>query len=115
MLMGNSIDVQSSDPDNAVVAHTLHWLAVLLEIDDAGEGMIAAYRKAAQTVRQLDQPVSEVVKASGAPGLERLGFTPAVAAMIADWIQTGHLPLLTPAQQKRAGLWPALTRALCKT
>ncbi len=111
----SSLNVPPADPGNAIIAHTLHWLAVLLEIDEGDPEKIAAYRQAAYTVRTLEQQVAAVVRASGASGLEGLGFTPAIAAMIADWIRTGHLPVIEKETQQRAGLWPALTRALCKT
>src|SRR4051794_9996099 len=102
-------------PGNAIIAHTLHWLAVLLEIDEQEAAKVDAYRHAAFAVRQLEQPASELVKLSGARGLEALGIAPAVAVMIADWLRTGELPVLRAVQKSRPGLWPALTRALCKT
>jgi DNA polymerase/3'-5' exonuclease PolX len=111
----SSLNEPTADPENAVIAHTLHWLAVLLEIDDGDASLISAYRHAAHVVRQLDQPVAQLVRANGASGLEHLGFTPHVATLIADWIRSGELPVLSEAQRARKGLWPALTRALCKT
>ena len=110
----NPLNVPPADPGNAVIAHTLHWLAVLLEIDDGDAQRIADYRQAAHRVRQLDQSVAEVVRAHGASGLERLGIKPVIAVMISDWIRTGELPVLD-RERREHGLWPALTRALCKT
>lgn len=108
------LNVPPADPGNAVIAHTLHWLAVLLEIDDGDAQRIADYRQAAHRVRQLDQSVAEVVRALGAGGLERLGLKPTIATLISDWIRTGELPVLD-RERRQHGLWPALTRALCKT
>lgn len=110
-----SLNGPTADPGNAIIAHTLHWLAVLLEIDDGDASRVSAYRQAAYAVRRLDQPASAVVRISGAAGLEQLGISPPVAALIADWVKTGELPVLGDVQKRRQGLWPALTRALCKT
>ena len=111
----SSLNAPTADPENAVIAHTLHWLAVLLEIDEGDPALISAYRHAAHVVRQLDQPAAQVVRANGAAGLEQLGLTAHVSTLIADWIRSGELPVLSEAQRARQGLWPALTRALCKT
>lgn len=108
------LNVPPADPGNAVIAHTLHWLAVLQEIDDGDGERIAAYRQAAHQVRQLDEQVATVVRAQGTAGLERLGLKPTIATMISDWISTGQLPVLD-RERRQHGLWPALTRALCKT
>lgn len=108
------LNVPPADPGNAVIAHTLHWLAVLLEIDDGDAERIAEYRRAALAVRRLDQSVADVVRVSGSAGLERLGLQPVIASVIAEWIRTGELPVLDRERRGR-GLWPALTRALYKT
>ena len=101
------------DPGNAMVAHTLHWLAVLLEIDEGPRERVEAWRQAAQAVRRLEEPVAQVARARGVPGLISLGFAPSVAVMVHQWIRTGELPLLHAKRQEGGGLWPALTRALC--
>ena len=100
---------------NGVIAHTLQWLAVLTEIDEGDAALAAAYRHAAHAVKQLDEPVAARVRMSGPVALERLGIAPKVAALIAEWVRTGALPVLSDVQKQKAGLWPALTRALCKT
>ncbi len=103
----------STTPANEVIAHTLQWLAVLLEIDGGPSSRIAAYRHAAAAVKLLEPPVAEVVQVSGAAGLEALGLTPSIAAMVTEWIRTGRLPHVVGSRRRDDGLWPALTRALC--
>lgn len=102
----------NAGPSNPVIAHTLHWLAVLLEIDEGEPKRVAAYREAAKHVRTMQEPLADVARSSGAAGLELLGFTPMLAATVTDWIRTGALPVFDH-HRRTGGLWPALTRALC--
>ncbi|MBK7865353.1 MAG: hypothetical protein IPJ65_43510 [Archangiaceae bacterium] len=111
----SSLQAPTPDPGNAVIAHALHWLAVVLEIEDGEPQLISAYRHAAQVVRQLDQPCSELVRAQGATGLERLGVKAAIAGSVSEWVRTGELPVFAEPKKKDQGLWPTLTNALCKT
>ena len=99
------------DPTNAVVAHTLHWLAVLLEIDEAPREGVEAWRQAAYMVRRLERPVAELAREGGAGQLVALGLPPAVAATVAEWIRTGALPRLRHSRRSLS-LWPALAGAL---
>jgi len=100
-------------PANAVIADTLQWLAVLLEIDERDGRRVLAYRRAARAVGQLDRPVGAVLAELGRPGLEQLGIAPGIAQLIAEWDETGELPLLEVAHRRAHGLWPALAKALC--
>jgi len=109
--MGTVISA-SAAPTNDVVAHTLHWLAVLLEIDGGPSDRIEAYRQAALTVKELDQPVADLVRALGPKALESRGVTAPIAAMLDEWLHTGKLPVVLDSSRRQAGLWPALTRAL---
>jgi DNA polymerase (family X) len=82
-------------PQNSAVAARLEELAALLETQEASGFRVAAYRRAAETVRALDRPVGAILRAQGLEGLERL---PAVGATIArairDLIEIGRLPML---------------------
>jgi DNA polymerase/3'-5' exonuclease PolX len=106
-----SLILPSAAPANDVVAHTLHWLAVLLEIDGGSADRIEAYRDAALAVKELDRPISEVLYELGADGLESLGIDCSISTMVSEWSRTGRLPAVLG---HRDGLWPALTHALCQ-
>ncbi|MBL8949985.1 MAG: hypothetical protein JNK82_04355 [Myxococcaceae bacterium] len=97
-------------PSNDVIAHTLQWLSVLLEIDGSPRDRVDAYRQAVKVVRELEQPAADLIRRSGAPGLEVRGVPAPIAKLVADWVLTGKLPV---SQPREAGLWPALSRALC--
>ena len=54
-----------------------------------------AYRRAAQTLRQLDQPVSEIVREEDEAGLHKLpGIGESLARAIVEMLLTGRLPIL---------------------
>jgi DNA polymerase (family 10) len=80
---------------NAHVAALLEETAAVLEQQDANAFRVAAYRRAARTVRSLERPVADLLRAEGMEGLERLpaiGVT--LARAIRDIVDTGRLPML---------------------
>jgi hypothetical protein len=84
-----------SNQENGRIAARLDEVATLLEEQGANPFRVGAYRKAAQTIRELDRPVSEVVKSEGLEGLDRLpGIGPRLSRAIETLVSTGRLPML---------------------
>jgi len=57
---------------NNNIARRFDEVATLLNQQDDNPYRVQAYRRAAQTLRQLDQPVREIVQEQGAAGLRKL-------------------------------------------
>jgi hypothetical protein len=81
--------------ENQAIADLLAEAATLLAHQGASEFRVQAYRSAAQTLSQLDQPVRDIL---GQRGIEGLIAIPTVGRSIAHLIQqylrAGHVPLL---------------------
>jgi DNA repair photolyase len=72
---------------NKRVAERLFLRAYDLELEQAQEYRLWAYRKAAWTVDELDEPIDAVYKARGEAGLCELpGIGKSIAAQIAGWL-----------------------------
>jgi DNA polymerase (family X) len=84
-----------SDPFNAYVADQLLEVADLLEEEHANEFRVAAYRRAATTIRGLRRGVDDLIDTEGLSGLDRLpGIGQALARMIDQIVTRGRLPML---------------------
>jgi Holliday junction resolvasome RuvABC DNA-binding subunit len=80
---------------NDDVARRLDELARVLDQQGANAFRIRAYRLAAETLRRLPVPVSELFADQGLEGLERLPqIGPAIARAIRDVLVWGRLPML---------------------
>ena len=80
---------------NLSIAARFEEVAILLEQQGADRFRVAAYRKAAETLRGLDRPVAEIVENEGLEGLDRLpGIGPILARAIHSLLTTGQLPML---------------------
>jgi len=80
---------------NEAIAAQLDQAARLLESQEANPHRVRAYRRAAATIRDLDQPVGDILRRRGRPGLEDLpGVGPAIARAVADLVETGTWPWL---------------------
>jgi hypothetical protein len=80
---------------NARIAARLDEVARLLEQQGADRFRVRAYVQAAQTVRQLSRPVSELLDEGGLAGLDRLrGIGPVLARAIRALAIDGRLPML---------------------
>ena len=78
-------------PDNATLAANLREFADVLTQQQADGFRISAYRRAADVVAGLSQPVSEILKTSGREGLTALpGIGLGIAAALAEMATTGH-------------------------
>lgn len=78
-------------PDAAQVAARLDEYAALLESQQANPFRVQAYRRAAGTLRDLEQPLAALFAARGVAGLNALpGIGPGIAAAIAELLTTGR-------------------------
>ena len=77
--------------DNAGIAQWLREMAVLLDAQNGNIYRAAAYRKAADTVAQLDRSVRDIFEEAGISGLDALpGVGPRIAAAIGEILATGR-------------------------
>lgn len=80
---------------NNIVADRLDEIAAILEVQRANIFRVAAYRRAARMLRNLEQPIDEIVKTEGIEGLLKLpGIGQTLARFIHQLVVTGELPLL---------------------
>lgn len=81
--------------ENRIIADRFDEIARLLDDQGANPFRVQAYRRAADALRGLGEPVSAVLERDGLAGLDRLpGIGEALARMIADHVATGRLLLL---------------------
>ena len=85
------------EPDllNESVAARLDEMAALLRSQRASPFRARAYERGAATVRNLDAPVSDLLKAGDVEALERLpGIGQTLARSIRDMVRFGYSPML---------------------
>ena len=76
---------------NAQVAGALRDMAQLLQAQDDNPFRVAAYRRAAETVARLAQPLREIHAAGGPDALDALpGIGPRIAGAIAELLTSGR-------------------------
>ena len=89
---------------NEEIAKTLEHVADLLEVEDESSFRVRSYRNAAQTIRDLDTPVSELLKRDGEHLLKDLpGIGDKLAGSIQEIATTGRLGL---AEKLEHETWP---------
>lgn len=80
---------------NTDIADKLAKIAGLLEAQGANPFRINAYRRAATTVLELHEPVTDIVKHRGIPGLTELpGIGEGIARAIYEYVATGRMSRL---------------------
>lgn len=80
---------------NEAIAARFDAVAALLERQHANRFRVQAYREGAATLRRLDRPVADLLRAEGLEGLRRLpGIGPVLARAIRDVLLTGRMPVL---------------------
>ncbi|MGH9872917.1 MAG: helix-hairpin-helix domain-containing protein [Pyrinomonadaceae bacterium] len=80
---------------NYSVANRLEEVAQILEEQRANTFRVNAYRRAASTLRGLEQPIDEIVRSKGLEGLQGLpGIGETLARFIHQIVTTGRLPML---------------------
>ncbi len=78
-------------PENTVLAANLREYADLLAQQDADGFRVSAYRRTADVVSGLVQPVSEILRTSGREGLVALpAIGRGIASALAEMVTTGH-------------------------
>ena len=104
--MTHSLSVRQHESlplDNDQVAGRLNEVADLLEAQGANVFRIRAYRTAAETLRNLEQHVHEIVIHEGLSGLIRLrGIGRSLATSIEQLTRTGRLGLLNRLRGEEA-------------
>ena len=89
---------------NERIASKLREIADLLEAQRANPFRFNAYRRAANTISGLDQPLVEIINRRGTIGLIALpGIGEGIARSLAEYISTGHMSRL---ESLRAGSDP---------
>jgi hypothetical protein len=84
-----------TDSLNATIAARLDEVALLLEQQDANPFRVAAYRQAADTLRDLPKSVVEILEEEGLEGLTKLrGIGASLSRSIRTLVTSGRLPLL---------------------
>jgi putative hydrolase len=83
------------DPLNDEVATKLDEVAALLHDQGANPFRVRAYRRGADALRRLPEPVSRILDAEGLEGLERLpDIGDTLARTIRDIVRFGYSPML---------------------
>jgi Holliday junction resolvasome RuvABC DNA-binding subunit len=78
-------------PGNAMCAERLREAADLLEAQGANPFRVAAYRRAADTVRDLPEDISQLIERDGAEGLDALpGIGRGIASALLEMNRTGR-------------------------
>jgi DNA polymerase/3'-5' exonuclease PolX len=81
--------------ENHRIAELLERIAELLQAQDASPFREAAYRRAAIELRLLRESIRQVFDARGHRGLVELpGIGPSIAAVIAEFLESGQMALL---------------------
>ncbi len=90
-LSATSAPAHQPNPENAAIAAKLRDFAGLLEQQGADGFRERAYRRAAETVLGLGEPVSTILRRDGQNGLVALPCVgKGIAAAIAELVATGH-------------------------
>src|SRR5690606_3299800 len=84
---------------NAEIARQLDRLADLSELDGDNPFKVRAYRNAAATVRDIEKPVEELLKA-GADLTTIKGIGKEIAAKVRTLVETGVLPQLAELEER---------------
>lgn len=80
---------------NEEIANKLREIASLLEQQDANPFRINAYRRAANTIESLTEPLKEIVEKQGIAGLTSLqGIGEGIARSIYEFVATGKMTRL---------------------
>ena len=79
-----------TNPSNEMMADKLREMADLLEVQHEDGYRIAAYRRAAKTLLELDRPIDEIVGTEGLEGVTELpGIGRGIGAAIVEMVTTG--------------------------
>ena len=91
----DSQEVKTCPQPNSQIARRLDEVAHLLNEQQSNPYRVQAYRRAAQALRDLEQPVTEIFQQEGLEGLHQLpGIGESLARSIRELLLTGRLPIL---------------------
>jgi DNA polymerase (family 10) len=86
-------------PTNKEIASLLERVADLLELQDDNPFRIRAYRNAASSVRDAQEPLANLVKEEGREALTEIsGIGEGIAGAIAEYVNTGRSSLVNRLQ-----------------
>jgi DNA polymerase/3'-5' exonuclease PolX len=89
------VSAQDMNSTNSDVATRLDEIAQILEQQQANAFRIEAYRRAANMLRELTEPIQDVIKKEGVEGLQKLpGVGETLARLIHQLVITGRSPML---------------------
>lgn len=89
----------AAPPSNEKIAEQLERIAELLEGQDTNPFRVGAYRRAAETLRGLDEPAWQLLEREGLAGLQRLpNIGERLARAIEQYVQGGGIALLEHLQ-----------------
>jgi 5'-3' exonuclease len=87
--------MSEANPYNEKVAGRLEEVAAILKAQDANPFRIAAYLRAAETVRGTRQPLDQLVQEQGIRGLDELpGIGQTLSRLLFQLVKTGRFPML---------------------
>lgn len=87
--------IQNDWPTNGEIAEVLEETGCLLEAQGANPFRVGAYRKAAESIRGLEESAAHLLEAEGVTGLVRLpAIGHSLARSIDQFVHTRRLPLL---------------------
>jgi DNA polymerase (family 10) len=96
--------VRRGEISNEEIADRLDHVADMLELEEENTFRVRSYRNAAQTVRDLDRPVIELMQQDGRRVLRTLpGIGERLAGSISEIVTTGHLGL---EEKLESEIWP---------
>src|SRR6185437_15538366 len=82
--------------DNAALAAQLRIFANLIEIKGESAFRVIAFRRAAETVETLAEPVDQLVREERLTSVPGIG--PSIAAALTELVETGHFSALDEVQ-----------------
>jgi putative hydrolase len=92
------------DPTNAAIASILERIADLLEAKEESPFRIRSYRNAALSIRESKKRIAAIVKKGGADPLTEIkGIGEKLAGLIAEYVSTGQLELLSELEREFPG------------
>ncbi len=89
--------------DNLLIARRLIDMAHELETQRSNLYRVRAYRRAAETVLNLERPLEDIVAESGRRGLRDLpGIGSSLSEKLVNLVRTGEFTTLTPSEELAA-------------
>lgn len=81
--------------ENEEIARRFEFIAGLLETRDDNPYRVLAYRRAAESIRNLDKSVSEIAETEGTKGLREIpGIGESLARSIQEYLYTGRMSVI---------------------